>query len=131
MIALDTNVIVRFLVEDDKAQAAAAAALIERAIDANEPLFIADVALCEVVWVLEYSYKVSRSEVVDVLGRLLHARHMTFGAPDLLVRALASFSSGKGDFADYVIREHALAAGCATVATFDRALLKEPAFTRP
>ncbi len=131
MIALDTNVIVRFLVEDDKAQAAAAAALIERAIDANEALFVADVALCEVVWGLEYSYKVSRGEVVDVLGRLLHARHLTFRDPDQLVRALASFAAGKGDFADYVIREGALAAGCTAVATFDRALLREPTFTRP
>ena len=131
MIALDTNVIVRFLVEDDKVQTAAAARLIEQAVDTDEALFVADVALCEVVWVLEYSYKVSRAEVASVLNRLLHARHLTFASPDLLVRALAAFSSGKGDFADYVIHEHAVAAGCSAVATFDRALLKESGFRRP
>ena len=131
MIALDTNVIVRFLVEDDKVQTAAAARLIEHAVVTDEALFVADVALCEVVWVLEYSYQVSRAEVASVLNRLLHARHLTFSSPDLLVRALAAFASGKGDFADYVIHEHAVAAGCSAVATFDRALLKESGFRRP
>ncbi len=131
MIALDTNVLVRFLVEDDKAQAAAATALVRRAIDAGEALFVADVVLCEVVWVLEFSYKVPRAEVVAVLGQLLHARHLSFISSDLLTRAHASFSSGKGDFADYVIREHAMAAGCDQIATFDRALLNEPGFIRP
>ena len=61
MIALDTNVLVRFLVEDDKAQAAAAAALVKRSIAAGEALFVADVVLCEVVWVLEVAYKVPRA----------------------------------------------------------------------
>jgi predicted nucleic-acid-binding protein len=131
MIALDTNVLVRFLVEDDRAQSAAAAALIERAIGEDEPLFVADVVLCEVVWVLEFSYKVARSDVQTALTRLLHARHLTFTDADLLVRALAAFSAGKGDFADYVIREQAAAAGCTAVATFDRALLKERGFIRP
>jgi predicted nucleic-acid-binding protein len=131
MIALDTNVLVRFLVEDDKAQAAAAAALVKRAIDADEALFVAEVVLCEVVWVLDFSYKVPRAEIVDALGRLLHARHLSFRAPDLLARALAAFASGKGDFADYVIREHSVAAGCEAVATFDRALLEESGFVKP
>ncbi len=131
MIALDTNVLVRFLVEDDRAQSAAAAALIERASETNEALFVADVALCEMVWVLEFSYKVPRAEVIAILGQLLHARHLTFASADLLVRALASFASGKGDFADYVIQQQATAAGCTTVTTFDRALLKEGGFRRP
>ena len=131
MIALDTNVLVRFLVEDDKAQAAAAAALVDRAVEDDDPLFVSDVVLCEVVWVLEYSYKVARADVAGALGRLLHARHLSFAAPDLLASALAAFATGQGDFADYVIREHAFAAGCSAVATFDRALLKEAGFTKP
>jgi predicted nucleic-acid-binding protein len=131
MIALDTNVLVRFLVEDDRAQSAAAAALIERAISEDESLFVSDVALCEVVWVLEFSYKVPRPEVHTALRGLLHARHLAFADAAVLTRALAAFAAGKGDFADYVIREHGLAAGATSVATFDRALLKEPGFTRP
>lgn len=131
MIGLDTNVLVRFLVEDDQAQSAAAAALIERAIDDDEPLFVSDLALCEVVWVLEVSYKVPRAEVHAALRGLLHARHLVFTDGELLARALSAFAAGKGDFADYVIGEHAHAAGCTALATFDRALLRERGFVRP
>jgi predicted nucleic-acid-binding protein len=59
------------------------------------------------------------------------AAHLRFGDVDRLSRALESFQLGKGDFADYVILEHARAAGCDQVATFDRVLLKERNFAAP
>ena len=131
MIALDTNVLVRFLVEDDEAQSRAAAAVITRAGRRDEQLFVSDVALCEVVWVLDASYGVPRLEIADIMGRLLHARQLAFRASDVLTRALEAYRRGKGDFADYVLREDAVAAGCESVFTFDKALLKEPGFSRP
>jgi predicted nucleic-acid-binding protein len=131
MIALDTNVLVRFLVEDDESQTAKATALFEQAIADGTALFISDVVLCETVWVLTSRYGFSRAEVAAVLRRLLNADHLSFPAPSQHARALAAFSAGKGDFADYVIREQALAAGCATVATFDQALLKETGYRAP
>lgn len=131
MIALDTNVLVRFLVEDDQRQAVDAAALVECTIAADEVLFISDVVLCEVVWVLAGSYRVSRAQIGTTLRELLRAKHLAFAAPDQLVRALDAFTKGKGDFADYVIREHGRAAGCDAVATFDRALLREQGFVTP
>lgn len=131
MIALDTNVLVRFLVEDDAVQAAKATALIERAISDNATLFISDVVLCETVWVLTSRYGFSRVEVAEVLRRLVDADHLSFSARSQHARALTAFSTGKGDFADYVIREHGLAAGCTAVATFDQALLKETGYQSP
>ncbi|TMB31356.1 MAG: type II toxin-antitoxin system VapC family toxin [Deltaproteobacteria bacterium] len=131
MIALDTNVLVRFLVEDDKAQSARAARLVARAIEADEPLFIPDVVICETVWVLLAAYQVPRLQVGETLGRLLMAAHLRFQDVDRLSRALQAFLAGKGDFADYVIREEARAAGCDRVATFDRVLLRESAFIAP
>lgn len=131
MIALDTNVLVRFLVEDDPAQSAAAAALIDHAVDVGDEIFVSDIVLCETVWVLSGSYRVARPTIVDALRELLRARHLTFTAPDQLSRALDAFARNRGDFADYLIREHARAAGCETVATFDRALLHHPGFTVP
>lgn len=131
MIALDTNVLVRFLVEDDEAQAAKAMSLFEQAIANGTALFISDVVLCETVWVLTSRYGFSRVEVAGVLQRLLDADHLSFPVPSLTARALASFSTGKGDFADYIIREHGLAAGCTVVATFDQALLKETGYQSP
>ena len=53
------------------------------------------------------------------------------GNADVLARALAAHGSGRGGFPDYVIRETARGAGCQTVATFDKALLREPGFERP
>lgn len=129
--ALDTNVLVRFLVEDDATQAAAAAAVVERAVAADEPLFVSDIVLCETVWVLAGSYRVPRAEILAVLRDLLRARHLAFASPDQITRALDAFGKGKGEFADYLIREHARTAGCDTVVTFDRALLNERGFARP
>jgi predicted nucleic-acid-binding protein len=94
-------------------------------------LFISDVVLCEAVWVLGSRYGFSRAEVAEVLQQLLRAKHLSFIAPDQLARALDAFAKEKGDFSDYIIREHAQAAGCEQVATFDRALLSSVAFVAP
>jgi predicted nucleic-acid-binding protein len=131
VIALDTNVLVRFLVEDDPRQSKAATALIGRAIARNEPLFISDVVLCELVWVLAGSYDVRRERIVATLRDLLRARHLRFATAEVLRRAVESYAESKGDFADYLIREHGRAAGCSAVATFDRALLRDEGFVAP
>jgi predicted nucleic-acid-binding protein len=131
VIAVDTNVLVRFLVEDDETQTRAAASLITRAGRADEPLYASDIVLCEVVWVLSARYGFPKPEIIAALRKLLHARQLTFRASDVLLRALEAYAAGKGDFADYVIREDAAAAGCDSVATFDKALLKEAGFARP
>ena len=131
MIAVDTNVLVRFLVGDDTAQSSKAARLVERTTARGEALFVSDVVICETVSVLLGSYGVSRAEVSEILGQLLKATNVTFQDVDGLLRALEAFAAGRGDFADYVIRESARTAGCEKVATFDRALLKEPGFIAP
>jgi predicted nucleic-acid-binding protein len=131
MIALDTNVLLRFLVEDDPAQCRLAKALVERAIDAGTPCFVADVVVCEAVWVLEVSYKVRRPEITRVLDQMLRAQHLFFASSERLWRAASAFAAGRGDFADYLIRECAREGGCEAVATFDRALLQEPGFSSP
>jgi len=128
VIALDTNVLVRYLVKDDATQTALAAELIDRVIAADESLFVSDIVVCETVWVLRVSYRVGRSEVAALLRQLFRARHLLFRAVDQLSRALEAYAAGKGDFADYVIREHARAADCESVATFDTVLVKERGF---
>ena len=130
MIALDTNVLVRFLVEDDEAQSRKATRLIEEAQERDETLFISDIVMCETVWVLSTSYRFARSEIAGVLGDLLRGRGVVFPSSDSLARALQAYVAGKGDFADYLIREHARTAGADTVATFDCALLKEKGFSK-
>lgn len=131
MIALDTNILVRFLVEDDPTQTERARKTLQTAVESDVPCYISDVVLCEIVWVLETSYEFKKAEIVEVLGKLLQATHLAFSARDQLYRALEAYGAGRGDFADYLIREHARGAGCQAVVTFERKLLKEPGFRAP
>jgi predicted nucleic-acid-binding protein len=131
MTGLDTNVLVRFLVEDDAEQSARAAALIEASIAGDERLYIADVVLCELVWVLSGAYGLRRPEISALLSELARARHLRMESTDRLVRAVRAYRDSKGDFADYLIREVARDAGCTEVATFDRALLRDGGFVSP
>ena len=129
MIALDTNVVVRFLIEDDATQSERAASVVRHAPPRG--LYLSDVVLCETVWVLTSAYKVPRADVGSTLRRMLEARQFSFDETEGLRRALAAFAAGQGDFADYLIRERARSAGCEKVLTFDRALLKEEGFSAP
>jgi predicted nucleic-acid-binding protein len=131
VIALDTNVLVRFLVEDDRRQSAAAAALFERVAATRDTLFVSHIVVCEMVWVLAGSYEIPKPVIVETVRELLRARHLTFPAPDQLARAVDAFENGKGDLADYLTREHARAAECTAIATFDRALQRESGFEPP
>ncbi len=131
MTALDTNVLVRFLVEDDARQTARAAALVERAVREKRSLFLAQIVVCETVWVLETAYEFGRDEIARALGHLLRAGHLVVEETEQVRRALDRYSAGKGDVADYLIAERAHALGFAKVATFDRDLHGEPDFVEP
>ncbi|OGT99110.1 MAG: hypothetical protein A2085_04195 [Gemmatimonadetes bacterium GWC2_71_10] len=131
MIALDTNVVVRFLVADEPRQAARARALVARAASVGERLFIADVVWCETVWVLDSAYGFGRKEIGTSLRRLLGARGVVVRSFDRLGAALDAYERGRGDFADYLILEEARAEGCEAVVTFDRALLRAEGFRAP
>lgn len=131
MIALDTNVLVRFLVEDDAAQTKRAKAVIRKTHTTGGTCYVSDIVLCELVRVLMGAYRIPRAEIVEVLQKLIISRQMTFDTTDRISRALDAFTDGRGDFADYLLREHARDAGCQTVVTFDRVLLKEPGYTAP
>ena len=129
MIGLDTNVLVRFLARDDPHQSPRARLLIEREIAQDEGLFVADVVLCETYWVLTSAHKCARKEVANVFRELIDARGLFFESRDRLANALDRLSEGRGNFADYLILERSREAGCASVATFDRALLREQGFS--
>ena len=131
MIGLDTNVAVRLLVEDDAAQTAAAVRLVRRAREESARLFVADVVVCEISWVLRSCYGRSREEIANALDLLAGVDAAEFESAGRVAAAIAAYREGKGDFSDYLLRESASAAGCAAVATFDRVLLKESGFVQP
>lgn len=118
MIGLDTNVLVRYLAQDDPDQSAQATALIE-SFDEEHRGFISTVALVELHWVLRRAYKVGRAEAAAIIGKLLESQELTLQEPDLIRRALTKLREDL-DFSDAVISEAGEAAGCTHTATFDR-----------
>lgn len=120
MIGIDTNVLVRFVVQDDPRQAAIASQFIETTLGDDEPGWIASVVLCEFVWVLEAAYGYARNSIAPTLQRLFEIDRFRIEAPSLAWRALDEYRAG-ADFSDALIalaNEHE---GCGYTATFDRA----------
>ena len=128
MIALDTNVLVRLVLHDDETQARAAERLVVRARREQDHLFVSDIVLCELVWVLTRRAGLSREDIAAALGQLLRTELIVVAQASIAERALNAYRNGKGDFADYMIREHARAADAREVATFDRVLKGEDGF---
>ena len=123
MIALDTNVVVRFVVEDDREQSERSRAFLEARSEEGTPCLVTDIVVCETVWVLESCYGFGRTEIAATLRALLRACQLRFQSPDLVARALDRYRKGAGDVSDYLVDELGRAAGCTATVTFDRALL--------
>jgi predicted nucleic-acid-binding protein len=120
VIALDTNVLVRYIVRDDPRQTAAATRLIESECSAESPGFVALPVLCELVWVLDRGYGYDRVSIAGVLRRLLAADDLRPERSELAWKALNGYEGGKADFADYVIGWCGREAKAGTTCTFDR-----------
>jgi predicted nucleic-acid-binding protein len=122
VIGLDTNVLVRFLTDDDPAQARRAAGLIATVTARGDRCFIDPIVLCELTWVLRGAYDVSKADVLETLDRLLATTQFVVGEKDAVRRAVARYRTGRADFADYLIGELQREAGCDRTVTFDRRL---------
>lgn len=122
MIGLDTNILVRYFVSDDPAQFRQAEEFITRSMNRGVRLHVDDAVLCELVWVLRSSYKLSRGIIVTIAEDILHNNQFEFDDIQLLGEALDDYIAGSADFADYVIGRRYERAGCEATATFDRAL---------
>lgn len=120
MIGLDTNVLVRYLTQDDEAQAAVASRLIETELSAQRPGLIGPIVLCELVWVLETSYGHTRAELAPILWKLLAAEEFRIQTRDEVMIALQAYESTTADFADALLGVQNLRADCETTATFDK-----------
>ena len=119
MIALDTNVLVRFLTRDEPAQAAAADRVIA-GLSADEPGFVGREVMLELVWVLERAYRLPRAEVIAAVEGLLSAREMEVEATADILAALIRYGSTGPGFADLMIAAAARRAGATKLVTFDR-----------
>lgn len=129
MIGLDTNVLVRYLIQDDARQANAAAILITRHCSKEQPGRIGLVVLCELVWVLSRAYRFSSSEIADVIEKLLQTAELEIESADVAWAALRIYRSAGAGFADAVIGLCNHQAGCELTATFDTTAAQLPMFS--
>jgi len=118
VIGLDTNVVVRYLVQDEPDQSATASTVIE-ALTVQDPGFLSLVTVVELYWVLRRVYKISTTRCAELVEGLLDARELRVGQ-DSIVRAALTASRGGLDFADAVIAELGRVAGCEHTVTFDQ-----------
>lgn len=123
MIGLDTDVLVRYIMQEDAAQAARAARVIE-ALTADEPAFVTLVSIVELVWVLDACYSLDRAQIVTALETVLRTKELLVERAEQIWQALRVFRDSQGDFADCLIERCAAAGGCERMLTFDRAAAK-------
>ncbi|HAN56679.1 MAG TPA: VapC toxin family PIN domain ribonuclease [Betaproteobacteria bacterium] len=119
MIGLDTNVLVRYIAQDDPRQSPKATRLIE-SLTADAPGYVSVVSVVELVWVLMGCYASTRAEMCGVLETLLRTKEVVVAHADTVWKALRVFKEGKADFADCLIERSANEAGCDYTASFDR-----------
>ena len=123
MIGLDTNVLVRYIMQDDPKQSPKATRLIE-SLDSESPGFITVVSVVELYWVLTSCYGLGGDDVKQAFEALLRAKQIVVDRADQVLRALRVFDNGKADFADCLIERIASSAGCDETLTFDAAAAK-------
>jgi predicted nucleic-acid-binding protein len=117
VIGVDTNVLVRAIVDDDPAQGAAARKWMT--VHQSRGILVDHLVLVELVWVLRARYRQPRAEIARVLELLFDTGGIVIPDETVVRAALKAYRTGRGDFADHLIRERAHALGATPVATFD------------
>ena len=120
MTGLDTNVLVRYLTQDDAVQSARATRLIERALSVRNRGLVSVVVLCELMWVLTSANAVHERDLVSIVERLLGAKELQFEAPQLVRQALAIKTPSSAGLADILIGLSHRAQGAAETVSFDK-----------
>lgn len=129
MFGIDTNILVRHLVQDSKTQAALAQELIEKRCSSEEPAVISLIVLCETVWVLSRAYGYSREQIVVVLRQILLTDCFDIEEHAQAWDALYDYQAGMADYADCLMVRLNRARGCRTTFTFDRKAARLNGFT--
>ena len=129
MIALDTNILVRLITQDDPKQAALAERLIQHAAESGETCFVSDLVLCELEWVLEACYGATRSDLLTAVQELASRETFVFEDAEALHWAISLYQKSKAELSDALIGAKARTQGARTTYTFDRTLSHQQGFS--
>jgi predicted nucleic-acid-binding protein len=124
MAAIDTNVLVRFLVQDDEQQSHLAKKLIHRVLASEEGLFIAVTVLLELEWVLRSNFLFNKTQVIDLLSNLLATQELEIESENSVEIALELYRNHTADFADCLHIALSHHAGHSPLWTFDKSASK-------
>ncbi len=130
MYALDTNILVRYIMQDDAEQAKLASDVIE-ALTTDKQAFISCIVLCEVNWVLKSAYGISKQECLNTLNKIITVAVFDIEHIDCCLHALKAWQKGNADFSDYLIQAIAEAKGYKKTLSFDKKALKSDGFECP
>jgi predicted nucleic-acid-binding protein len=128
MTGLDTNILVRYLTQDDPIQSRKATEIIERSLSVENPGFVSVVTTAETVWVLDRAYGFSSREIAAVIERMLQVEVLVIQHEQEVFAAMIALKQGRNSFADALIAELGAQAGCIHTLTFDQKALRFPRF---
>ena len=128
MIGLDTNVLIRYLTHDDPVQSAKATKILERRLTPKDPGFVSVVAMIETVSVLDRAYGLTAQEIATAVERLLQVEVLAIENEQEVFTAMVALKQGRGSFADALIAELGVRAGCTRTLTFDEKARRLPGF---
>jgi len=128
MIGLDTNILIRYLTQDLRAQSAKATQILEHRLTQNNPGFVSVVAMVETVWVLDRAYGLTTQEIATAVERLLQVEVLAIENEQEVFTAMVALKQGRGSFADALIAELGARVGCTRTLTFDRKAVRLPGF---
>ena len=128
MIGLDTNILVRYLTQDEPAQSAKATEILERRLTLKNPGFVSVVAMVETAWVLDRAYGLTAQEIANAVERMLQVEVLVIENEQEVFSAMIALRQGRGSFADALITELGTRAGCTRTLTFDHKATQLPGF---
>jgi predicted nucleic-acid-binding protein len=128
MLGIDTNVVVRLLVEDDAEQTRRAQRLVSRAFEQGDPVVVSLLVLIETEWVLRSRYDLDKETILRTIRRLLEAQELEFEDESAVEEALFYHRDSSAGFADCLIAAHNRRLGCSVTATFDAKAARLPGF---
>jgi predicted nucleic-acid-binding protein len=131
MIGLDTNILVRYLAQDDPIQSPKATEIIERRLTEENPGFVSIVSMVETVWVLDRAYRLAAREIAAAVERILQIDVLAVEYEQEVFSAMIALKEGRGSFAGAVIAALGARAGCSCTLTFDQKALRLSGFKLP
>ena len=129
MIGIDTNVLVRYITQDDELQSGIATEFIESYCSNGKKIFVNHLVICELVWVLKKCYKLSKPKTIEILQHILQISQFSIENAQVIWQALTDYKKGSADFADYVVGRTNIFNSCDETMTFDKKASKSKWFT--